>query len=388
MNDEEIILSLTSKDSHKIINKAGVGSFSIGTKDISNGEFDVLVEKGSVINWDAFNGLYVPATLEQENKPPYGDWPRWFYYSGNDIGFIDWSSKREIEGFYWYPQKDMIVDFTKSNIYNLEIQAINNIQLLLGSNIYYLGLYGTLEKYKIIRCDKVPLLKFWPEYEKNIDSYKLPVYELFSEAKEVQIAVDPSNPPFDCKSLLQFSRLESLYLIGNMTNLEELKKLKNLKKIGLWDMRNLSNFPNLSDWNNLNSFKAANIEETVGKRLRKEAKELKTSGKLKEYIISALKSEAWFETNCGIPFSYWEGKNGKKALTIYKKCLKKVNESKTEAEIKNAIIEYTEKFNNLDDIETIEREDIYSALCKIMNNSPVEINNEKWVLWFDEKRNF
>lgn len=387
MNDN--FLSLTSKDSHIINTGPGVGSFTIGTKGISKGEFDAMVDEDSVINWDAFNGHYTPATSKQKDKYPYGTWPRFFAYSGNDMGFIKWSSKRHIEEFCWFPQKEIVADFTNADINILEIHSSKNIELSIGKNISYLALHDNLNNFKIKKCDKVPFLYFWPDCKDDTKTCSLPVYAQFKNAIEVQVNVDSGGSPFNCETLLQFPNLERLYLIGNMTNLSALNNLKNLKKIGLWDMKNLSGFPNLEVWNNLNSFIAVNIEENAGKKFRTEVKELKKLGRLKDFTsVCSLRSEAWFETNCGIPFSYWEGKNEKKAMSIYKKCLKKVNDAKNEDDIKAAIIEYTKKFNSLDDIETIEREDIYSALCKIMKNSPIEIKYEKWFSWFEENREF
>lgn len=384
--EREVLISLTGTDSHKIILEPGVGSFSIGTKGLSNGTFDVWVEKNDLINWDAFNGLYIPASMKEKDKKPYGDWPRFFYYSGNDLGFIEWSVKREIEQFVWCPQKDIVVDLTKSNIHHLGIHAQNNIQIFLESNIYNLDLYGNLDKYTILKCGKTPFLSFYPKYEKNTVPYKLPIFKCFMNATEVRVSVDPNNTAFDCESLLQFPNIEKLSLIGNMTNLNALKELKKIEKIGIWDMKNLSNFPRLDNWKNLNSFVAVNVEENNGKKLRKELKELIKEGRIKDYsTVSNLRSVGWFETNYGIPFSYWKGKNEKKAMAIYNTCLKKVNKSKTNTDIKNAVIEYTEEFNKLDDIETIESNDIYVSLCKIMRNSPFKVNFEEW---FNETREF
>lgn len=70
MDEREFIISLTGADSRKAVIPGGQGSFSIGTKGISKGEYD-------------------------KEKYPYGDWPRWFYYSGKDTGFTEWSCKRK-----------------------------------------------------------------------------------------------------------------------------------------------------------------------------------------------------------------------------------------------------------------------------------------------------
>ncbi len=42
----------------------------------------------------------------------------------------------------------------------------------------------------------------------------------------------------------------------------------------------------------------------------------------------------------------------------------------------------------MDDIETIEREDTYTALSILMKNSPIKIEHDTWQRWFDETRDF
>ena len=57
-------------------------------------------------------------------------------------------------------------------------------------------------------------------------------------------------------------------------------------------------------------------------------------------------------------------------------------------DIKNAIIKFTNSFNKIDSIETVERDDIYRGLCQLMKNSPINIKQNTWLEWFDEVRNF
>ena len=42
----------------------------------------------------------------------------------------------------------------------------------------------------------------------------------------------------------------------------------------------------------------------------------------------------------------------------------------------------------MDDIETTERDDIYTGLCILMKNSPINIEHDTWLKWFDEIRKF
>ena len=57
-------------------------------------------------------------------------------------------------------------------------------------------------------------------------------------------------------------------------------------------------------------------------------------------------------------------------------------------DVKTAIIKFINKINNLNDIESVERDDTYDALCLIMKNSNINIPQDKWFKWFDETRTF
>ena len=115
---------------------------------------------------------------------------------------------------------------------------------------------------------------------------------------------------------------------------------------------------------------------------------LKKEREFKFVSISKLRDPLWFETNYGIPFSEWESKNEKKATSAYKICLKNIKKATTEEEIKNSLINFIEKINRLDNIETIERDDIYTAISIIMKNSPLKIETKKWESWFEQVREF
>lgn len=374
--ETRVQVPLTGKNIHEFTLYPGEGYFSIGVKGINKDHMKTWVNKDDVINWGALDDCNIR------------NWPRSLYYTGNDISFVTWSQKRRIEDFTWKPLKKMKIDFSKSMIDKLYIDSDYELKLIFGNKIGYLDLYGDPNKFLIEKCDVVPSLGFYPKKDSNLKIYQLPKYNCFKNAKELLIKVDSNGAPFDCSSILQFSELELLHLIGNMTNLYALKELKNLKKLGFWDAPNLSGIPPLDSWKNLNKFVAMNIDEKVGKKLKKELIELKKVRHIEFGSITKLRNKLWFETECGIPFSQWIEENEKKATSAYKKCLKSVKKAQSEDELKVAIIEFTNKMNTLEDIETMERDDIYTALCLIMKNSPVEIEHDKWFLWFDETRKF
>lgn len=297
---KKLTISLTGEYSHETIIEPGQGSFNIGVKGIDDDYVDVWVDKDDKINWESFNNC------EEIFRPiisPSIKWPRFFHYTGNDIGFINWSRKRRIEEFSWKPQKKMDVDFTNAHIRNLFIKSEYKLILSFGKNIDYLDLYDNLDNYLIEKCVKVPSLGFYPKNDKTVEKLSLPKYECFKNVEEILIEVDPNGVPFDCKSLLQFPNLKLLHLIGNMTNLSSLGELKYLNKLGFWNVPELSDLPNLNNWKELNKFVAMNIDKNAGKRFKEELKELKSKRKFEFVSVTKLRNKLWFETEYGLPFS-------------------------------------------------------------------------------------
>lgn len=385
ISNKKLTISLTSEYSHETIIEESKGSFSIGATEIDNDYKDVWVDKDAKINWNAFNNcekIFQPI-ISQSIK-----WPRFFYYTGNDTGFIEWSRKRNIEQFTWKPQKEMRVDFTNAKISNLYIKSNYKLFLSFGNNVDYLDLYGNPSNYIIEKCAKVPSLGFYPKNNKTIEKLSLPKYECFKNAEEILIEVDPNGTPFDCNSLLQFPNLKLLHLIGNMTNLSSLKNLKYLKKLVFWNIPELSDLPNLNNWKELNKFVAMNIDENAGKRFKEELKELKQQRNFEFISVTKLRNKLWFETEYGLPFSTWNSTMEKKATIIFKKCLKELKNASSKNDVKNAVIHFTNRFNKMNEIETVEREDIYKGLCILMKKSPIIIEDNIWTRWFDEIRNF
>ena len=399
IGDREYVISLTGKDSHKVMIPAGQGSFSIGTKGLSEGKYDVWVEPDSVINWDAFNEFLTGYSHKADY--PYGNWPRWFYYSGNDTGFIEWSKKREIEQFQWFPHNGMRVELADANITHLCIYAHGQgkrtlptdtdckLEIFVGGNIRELTLAGALENFEIIKCDQMPYMEFTPDYPKENLVCQLPVFPVLAQASALCIYNSPAKAAFDCKSLLQFQNLKFLSLNGSLANLDALAELRQLESIALRYVPDLEGMPSLHSWEHLTHFIGFNIEENAGKTLRTELRQMKKERQMEEYSgVSKLRTKIWFETEYGILFSEWEEKIAKKAARAYKSCFNQIKKAQTEEEVHQAVTEFIERINRLDGIETTEREDVYTAILQFAKGIDLDISAEKWEEWFDEVKEF
>lgn len=392
MSDSRTLnISLTGYKSHQVKIPKGQGSFSIGTKGVSEGKYDVWVDQDSPINWDAFNEFFTSYGEQHAESYPYGDWPRFFYYSGNDQGFIDWSAKRKIEELRWTPHSDAVVDLTKADITRMFISTeVHNIRLFVGDKIRDLFLLGSLDWIDIEESSCTPpYLYFSPLCpKKETTPYQLPIFRAFEQASSVGVSNSPADGAFDCRSLLQFRNLRSLNLTGNMTNLDALSDLKQLQHIGLRYVPDLSRMPKLTVWPDLKSFIGYNIEETDGKLLRAELRKLMKEKEMEYSSVTNLRKAIWFATEYGIPFSDWDSKNSKIATKAFKACMKEIKKTNTEDQVCDAITCFIAVINQLDNIETGEREDVWVAVTQLIESSALEISEETGRKWFDEIRDF
>lgn len=393
--DTPIYISLTDTNSHQIKIPAGQGSFSIGQIGMGKKKFDVLVDENAVIDWDVFNTFYTPHGQQNAHLHPYGDWPRFFYYWGNDIGFVEWAKKRAIENFFWQPSRPLCLDLSDAQIRNLAVKSTDNpIKLTLGQynniGLYSLHLSGNIELFEVAAKQEIPHIRIEPNTEKDqsLSAYQLPIIPDLAKVSSLDVIVKPIGQAFDCESLLQFSHLKSLNLTGNITNIVCLKQLKQLERIGIRYAINLEGFPSLNTWDNLISFIGWNIDEKTGKRLNAELKQLAKEKQLDYSSVSKLRSPVWFTTEYGIPFENWESKNAKIATKAYKAVLKDIVKAKTEQEVKLSIEHFIALINTLPNIETSEREDTGIAIQQLVEASTLEIDQDKANTWFDEMRDF
>jgi hypothetical protein len=381
-------LSLTGENSHVFELALGQGSLSIGTKGISEGEFDIWVDPGAPINWDALNGHYTGHGAMHKEQYPYGDWPRWIYYSGADIGFAVWTSKRRTEDFYWMPTENACVDLEKAMIYHLSLDLKKKVKVTVGPEISELILNGDPTNLEIKVNGGNPGVDFEMNgYSHQGKTYGIPDIKDLQDVESLCVRVSPLGDPFDIESLKQFRNLKTLQLVGNICNANTLAELKGLESLSFFSVPDLTNLPQLKCWKHLNSFMGVDIDETVGKDIKKQLKTLKKERKI-ESIVSGLRSKTWFATEYENPFKHWEGKRGKKASKLYSAFLKEIKKAPDEETVQGCIIQFVEAFNTFDDIETVEREGIWDAVRKLGMASQLEITRDTLMQWFDEAREY
>ena len=209
--------------------------------------------------------------------------------------------------------------------------------------------------------------------------------------------------------LNNYPRLRELRLWGkpghilNFHKLSEFKELVNFSTVDLFGFT-AEDIPKPEDLPQLSMFWMSSLPEDAAKVAKKYYKKLQDKG-LNLWITKPRKAE-WLAQNLDNPFRSWDGQenistaNAKKAASLYRKTrasLIKLLENPNENTMTNVevlIREYTQGFNKMDKrncfIETIEREDIYSALVEILDLLPEDLgmDKEKFIEIFDELKDF
>lgn len=376
--DKPFYLSLTKENSHKVKITAGQGRFAIGTKGITTSKCDALVEREDVINWDVFNEFQVPAG---------GNWPRVMEYHGDDMSFIQWSATREMEQLDWVPLDCTEADFSQAAIRRLVVTIDHPIRLILGKGVKDIFIGGKVNNLTLENYEHLEALSF-SFVQGTTSSLKLQPFKATAHIENIDVHTKVDGQPFDCSSLLQFSNLKALALSGHLCNLDVLSQLKGLERLELRYAPTLEGIPSLNSWANLDYFIGWNIEDSIGKQLKKQLTELEKERTFKYASVSNLKKPEWFITEFSIPFGSWVGKNNKVAVKAYKEALKVIKKAKTKEEVKEAIRVLVEIVNDLPNIETTEREDTWEAVMQLVSFSSLVIAEEEANKWFDEYRDF
>ncbi len=293
------------------------------------------------------------------------------------------------------------LDFSKTSVCTLSIDMTGVEELILNDGLEQLILLGEVrkdcniqangnEEALLLQCDKV--------------IPKLKGLEALGKLHVIKIE------ELDIEEVLNaYPKLTELRLWGKPGNLVHFDKLPEFQQLEVFTTMDLFGFtaediPTPDRLPNLYMFWMESLPEDAAKVTKKLYKKRKEDG-LHLWISKPRKPE-WLAQNLDNPFRSWDGQenitpaNAKKAAALYRKTradMVKLVESSPDEMMQGAtelVKLYTEGFNKMDKgkyfIETVEREDIYTALDDILDLIPAEFNIDKENLlnFFDELKDF
>jgi hypothetical protein len=387
-SSETVIVSLTGPASHTLVRESGVGSVTIGPVERDGRRPDLVVGVDDTIDWSVFDPFTVPAGYP---------WPRWFSYHGNDTGFLEWATTREIEAFDWRPAAALTVDGSRARISRLRLRLDSEpLEIVLPHSR---DPYGDLDvtgdpgllRPELAAGSDCPDLTFYPDTRpvRDADPLPLPPFPTLAAARAVTVTVEPLRQAFDCASLLQFPDLRRVGLDGRLTNLDSLARLRALTSLRLRYCPDLAGLPDLETWPNLTHVFASNVEQAAGKRLRTEIRRLAKAGRTWEHTsVSQLRGSDWFRTEYGLPFSAWSTKAARAAVKAYRSAEADIAMATAPSEVEAAVRGFVRAINALPDIETTEREEAGEAVARLASATPLGRMTEQAQTWFDNERDF
>ncbi len=381
-------IDLTGPHSHTLIIKPGVGSLSIGPSDLGT-KADLHAAADADLNWSVFEAFATPA-----GSP----WPRYLYYTGSDTGFFEWAKNRPVEGMTWSPvlSADTEVDATLSKFHGLSInldQPGGRLSLKLPKEYYRLGVSGDLLRFSATG-DLPSMLVLAPHTSrrKNAEPYLLPDLGELHQVTNLTLQNEPMSQPISLTCMSRFPNLTSLSLWGNFCDLGTLAELEGLVNLELRFMPDLTHLPTLDSWPLLDRFIAFNVEEDMGKQLKKQMKARGITRPWDDYAsVSKLRKAEWWTTEYGRPFSSWPKRLAKAANEAYDVAKEALAQAKSLTEAEAAITGFAKRFNTLKGIETTEREDLGEAVWQLSQGDHLigePIPEELAQRWFDSARDY
>lgn len=390
--DEIIRLSLTGPASHTLVVRPGAGAVTIGAADAAGAPPDLVVGPDDVIDWPVFDTFATPSGIP---------WPRWFTYRGNDTGFVEWSARRPVESFAWYPAVPLTLDASRARIVRLYLHLADvPLEIVLPSGddgIEHLAVHGDpgLLRASLAPGDGCPALAFVPTLARGRDAGAVRLPDLpglagHAAVRDVTVTGEPGRQPVGCSGLLQFPHLERLELGGELAGLDSLARLTGLTSLRLRYCPTLEGLPPLDTWPRLTSLFAHDVEADAGRRLRVEIRQLaKLGGRAWEHTsVSDLRTPEWFATRYGVPFAGWRGRKARTARESYRAAQSGIALATSPEDVEAAVRAFVRALNGLPGLDTVDREEAGDAVDLLTGQTPVGPMGRQASEWFDDERDF
>ena len=273
------------------------------------------------------------------------------------------------------------LDVSRTYLQELVFNVSDTQEILLNGSLWRLAINGDTSRLKSVRCPfDGELLSV--QLELNGGGFcirgleKLRDLRIFSRRGE---CIDLA------RVAASFPNLREIFINaqgGTLNNIDALVKFKHLKDVWLSDVYGFENFPTKAQLPHLKRLWLWSAPKSACEAARAQFKDIEN------FTIRQPRSKQWLAANLNNPLRGWDGREGisaataKKTMKAYVDAHKKLsaleaesasNELKTE---KTEILkEFIAVFNAIDakhSIDTMEREEIWEAFCKLAEFAAVD----------------
>ncbi len=279
------------------------------------------------------------------------------------------------------------LDISRTYVQELTLDTSGTQEILLNDSLYRLTLKGDASRLKSMRCPfDGELLSVQLELKGGgfcvSELEKLCELRIFSQRGEHVDLADVA---------VSFPNLREIFINaqgGTLKNIDALAKLKRLQTVRLRDVYGFDSFPARAQLPHLKRLWLRSVPKTVCEAAKKQFKDIE------DIEIKQPRSNQWLEANLNNPLRGWDGREGvsaaasKKAMKAYESAHKMLSAIKTKpardehkTEKTEILKEFIAVFNAVGagrGIDTMEREEIWEAFCKLCELASVsEKDREK-----------
>ncbi len=294
------------------------------------------------------------------------------------------------------------LDISRTYVHELTIDTSGIQEVLLNDSLYRLTLKGDISRLKSMRCPFGGEL-LGIQLELKGGGFCVSGLE---ELRELRIFSQRGEHVDLADVAASFPNLREIFINaqgGTLKNIDALAKLKRLQTVRLSDVYGFDSFPARAQLPHLKRLWLRSVPKTVCEAAKKQFKDIE------DIEIKQPRSDQWLEANLNNPLRGWDGRDGvstaasKKAMKAYESAHKMLSAIKKELETASKKAARTGKFDTASadsavtrakvlkefiavfnavgagrGIDTMEREEIWEAFCKLCELAAVsEKDREK-----------
>ena len=273
------------------------------------------------------------------------------------------------------------LDISRTRLQQLVLHASGTEEITLNGSLWRLAINGDTSRLKSVRCPfDGELLSV--QLELNGGEFcirgleKLRDLRIFSQRGEyIDLACVAAS----------FPNLREIFINaqgGTLNNIDALVKFKHLKDVWLSDVYGFERFPTRAQLPHLKRLWLWSAPKSACEAARAQFKDIEN------FAVRQPRSKQWLAANLNNPLRGWDGREGvsaataKKAMKAYIDAHKKLSaleakpaSSEFKTEKTEILKEFIAVFNAIDakySIDTMEREEIWEAFCKLAELAAVD----------------
>jgi len=304
-------------------------------------------------------------------------------YAGDDLGLITYlENKPMIAQLGWSSETIEKLDLRKTHLTSVGVNAGRLTSISLPSDCETLRLGADVGAVSVRAYREGAVIDL------TVSEPNQPLARITGLTRIHKLNVNRADE-FDCAELLCFPDVEhiALYQVSRLRSVHRLTELTKLRRLEIYQCYDFDGdrFPIPADWPGFLWMSIDGCRKTDAIALKQR------NAKDKRLELRGAKTDVWLKANVGNPFRDWSdhhiGRKAKTASKAYADAIKAL--AADHHNVQTILRTFVEVFNAMDDkdgVDTADREDIWDAYTKLVDEAPTAVDNYEQL--FDDWREF